>query len=1587
MKKKLMATLLAACAALGLWAATETVDGIVWNYTVSGGKAQVGIGGYNGPRAVSTSTTGAIAIPPTLGGNPVTSVKEYAFDGCSGLTSVTIPDGVTSIGENAFRGCSDALFDTKTIPGVKLVGGWAVGYTSSLSGYLDLTGVRGIADSAFYSCSGLTSVTIPDGVTSIGSAAFRYCSGLTSVTIPDGVTSLGSYGFSGCSGLTNVTIGTGITSIRLDAFSGCRGLTSVTIPYGVTSIGENAFRNCSGLTSVTIPYGVTSIGQCAFDGCSDALFDTTNIPGVKLVGGWAVGYTSSLSGPLDLTGVRGIGESAFSYCSGLTGVTIPGGVARIGNFVFSSCSGLTSVTIPNSVTSIGDSAFSGCSGLTSVTMPNSVTSIGFHAFQNCSGLTSATIGNGVTNIAYQAFYGCTALADVKCYPDAAALVWGYARYDVKADGSTVIHVKASQLAAYQAKFSNVKATFVGDLPDSITVTIGSGDTMDDSLPTTSFYNYSISHQIYTSEEIGTAGTISSIAFKNGGIEKTRTLDIYLVHTDKSSFDGASDWIPVSETDKVFSGSVTFIHGGWTEIPLDTPFDYNGMDNLAVIVDDNTMEYYTALSCYAFAAPGMAIHIYSDTTNFDPLSPGGYDGVVENIKNQIQLVIAKGDAAAAAVAEFADGDVYVSESETMSIVVNGGSESRPTSVKLCLSYLNAAAADIDLKNATVNGETPKGGLKFPLTLAWDTGDTEPKTIAIPVKPDKAVEDDEMLLFQLADAVGMEMGETDICAVTMKDPAFGELRNKIKDGTATKAESNNWIRVNHDGIPYFCGVAMPGDGGKATGSGYCPVGKKVTLKATAGKGWKFLGWRQGTGNGELGTGNGFVAETASLVIDRSAKPAANSKTSTTLTDVTEDTTFYAVFEGDPRVTATPVAFDEEKGLFVASDGGKVTGAGCYAPGKKVTLKATATKGFVFGGWYVVGEADALSQAASFSFEMGEEDIDLYARFVTSDADKGSIAATFNGAAMPSPSDGSPAMTTNVWAGVYLEWPLTSEALSQTTVKVAGLPSGLKFTAKDVVDSKTKQVTVPANTIYGAPTAASKADGKGGVKPSDVKITVTTAGKSSITYLVKLTVDPLPAWAVGTFDGEVGNGELGTGNGKSGTVALTVAANGKISGKILEGGRTWALSASEFSRVERVDRVDGSDEFYATVIGKAGKEVITNEVTVSAENGIGVAIGIFDVQLSTPNSQLSTYIWSGYQNLWKRADTKAEMPLFKSNIVVDYPLGEPGDLNNTVKLTFKKDGVVSFAGKVGGASVSGTSQLVNDGDGWKVTLYTPPKPTARPPFVGFCKTLAVALTLDAQNIVTEVAIGGGDAPVGAGSWFTGEFNGYGDAQFPTGGDTEFLNGLFTINVAANLSFTGTFFGTDGTNATFSGTFAKQVADGATNYVASGVAITVRGQAMTMTLECSPEPYAGREDGFGEMWGGSDAVPGEPCITLNCVWQNIWKRGDLAAEWKPAFASGTEKTLDLAEIWLDGKVDGDSLTYAFGADGAVSITGKIYGESVNAAATLDLEGLDGGSGTMHCNFFFLANGHLYQQQFTFPRQATVTATDITLDSFVRID
>ena len=174
--------------------------------------------------------TGSVVISSTVTFEDVTynvtSIGRAAFQECSGLTSVTIPNSVTSIGDRAFAYCISLT--SITIP----------------------NSVTSIREQTFQGCKGLTSVTIGNGVTSIESEAFYDCYKLTSVTIGNGVTSIGDQAFWGCKDLTSVTIGNGVTSIGYGAFYACYDLTSITIGSGVTSIGDQAFYNCYVLTDL-----------------------------------------------------------------------------------------------------------------------------------------------------------------------------------------------------------------------------------------------------------------------------------------------------------------------------------------------------------------------------------------------------------------------------------------------------------------------------------------------------------------------------------------------------------------------------------------------------------------------------------------------------------------------------------------------------------------------------------------------------------------------------------------------------------------------------------------------------------------------------------------------------------------------------------------------------------------------------------------------------------------------------------------------------------------------------------------------------------------------------------------------------------------------------------------------------------------------------------------------------------------------------------------------------------------------------------------------------------------------------------------
>ena len=187
------------------------------------------------------------------------------------------------------------------------------------------------------------------------------------------------------------------------------------------------------------------------------------------------------------------------------------------------------------------------------------------------------------------------------------------------------------------------ATFVQALE------IGTNTTTNSYLPSYNYYKYTLSQQIYTADEIGMAGTINSIAFYNGGAEKNRTYDFYLKATTKSSFTSQTDWITVSASDKVFSGQVTMTANAWTFITFTTPFEYDGTSNLVLVTDDNSNAYtnspHMACSVYNTNA-NQAIYVYSDNTNYNPMSPptsygSGYYSEyhdVLSVKNHIFLGI-------------------------------------------------------------------------------------------------------------------------------------------------------------------------------------------------------------------------------------------------------------------------------------------------------------------------------------------------------------------------------------------------------------------------------------------------------------------------------------------------------------------------------------------------------------------------------------------------------------------------------------------------------------------------------------------------------------------------------------------------------------------------------------------------------------------------------------------------------------------------------------------------------------------------------------------------------------------------------------
>lgn len=421
-----------------------------------------------------------------------------------GLQTILLPKSVTSIDDRAFSSCHSLNKVVIYENSVKTIGMAAFEYCSSLADIVLPEGVTTIARSAFWGCSSLSRIDLPEGVTTIGHSAFYGCEKLSSVKLPNSLTTIEGFAFSGCNGLT-ITIPDNVESMSMLTFSDCTGLditipgrfltkienpigsnckdVRVTIAEGTTVIEEYAFQKRPGIVSVTIPESVTSIGHAAFWQCS-GLTDIIIPSSVTEIGDDAFSKCTNLTNVTLPDGLTFIGEGVFKLSKGLVSVVIPNSVKSIEYEAFNGCSALKSIVLPEGMTLIKKWTFADCSSLVDVTLPSTMTTLEYGAFENCTSLRSVTIPNSV-NTVDAPFYGCSSLSDIKVpdYLYETSIFSGTGITDITVpEGTTVVgsFADCTKLASITfpegikalTDFSGCSSLRAIDIPDGVSV-IGS----------------------------------------------------------------------------------------------------------------------------------------------------------------------------------------------------------------------------------------------------------------------------------------------------------------------------------------------------------------------------------------------------------------------------------------------------------------------------------------------------------------------------------------------------------------------------------------------------------------------------------------------------------------------------------------------------------------------------------------------------------------------------------------------------------------------------------------------------------------------------------------------------------------------------------------------------------------------------------------------------------------------------------------------------------------------------------------------------------------------------------------------------------
>ena len=370
------------------------------------------------------SSLTSITIPSS-----VRNIGNNAFEYCTSLTSVTLPDGIQSIGNRVFSNCSSLksinIPQSVTRVGEEVLIGTII-YNDSTNwengalyvdncllkvkeekigdNYTIKTGTRLIADAALSGCNELRSIKIPNSVKIIGGRAFEYCSSLPSITLPEGLRSIGELAFKNCLNLRSIEIPEGVTEIAPQTFFRCFKLDSVGLPNSLMSIGDQAFY---GYTVNSIYVKATTPPIIINDEVFNNNISICNIP----CGTLAAYETSDWAQYVDDFKENCDGNAITYTSSEDTIVSIRILDAFDATIVSNTYEdGIGTIIFDAPLTSIGDGAFNGCASLSSITIPKTVKKIGVAVFEDCDALTSITVANG--NTIYDSRDNCNAIITI-----------------------------------------------------------------------------------------------------------------------------------------------------------------------------------------------------------------------------------------------------------------------------------------------------------------------------------------------------------------------------------------------------------------------------------------------------------------------------------------------------------------------------------------------------------------------------------------------------------------------------------------------------------------------------------------------------------------------------------------------------------------------------------------------------------------------------------------------------------------------------------------------------------------------------------------------------------------------------------------------------------------------------------------------------------------------------------------------------------------------------------------------------------------------------------------------------------------------